>query len=120
MPRSQISYPEETMKESNLAKAIDQAAEQRADKIIKAIRDSITKALEQHWRPKLAGEEFIGDDIRALLGKLSQSGTDWRSMSLTVSSELLAACRAAIINDLLNGLPQLRELAKMAEDEDHG
>ena len=59
------------MKESNLAKAIDQAAEQRADKIIKAIRDSITKALEQHWRPKLAGEEFIGDDIRALLGKLS-------------------------------------------------
>ena len=108
------------MKESNLAKAIDHAAQQRADAIIKKVRTAIIETIAKYWRPKEAGEEFIGDDIRRLLKTLADAPNEMRSVSFTISSELLAACRAAIINDLLNGLPQLRELAKMAEDEDHG
>ena len=120
MPRSQISYPEETMKESNLAKAIDRAAKQRAHAIIKKIRTAIIETLQKHWRPKEVGEEFIGDDITRLLKTMADAPNAMREVSFVPSSEMLAACRAAIINDLLNGLPQLRELAKMAEDEDHG
>ena len=105
------------MKESNLAKAIDKAAEQRADAIVKAIRTAVIDALRNRWRPKEAGEEYIGDDIRRLLKAMSES-KDMQSVSFVISSELLAACRAAIINDLLNGLPQLRELAQMASDQD--
>jgi len=106
------------MKESNLAKAIDKAAEQRAHAIIKKVRNAIIDTLRNHWRPKEAGEEFIGDDIRRLLKALADAPNEMQSVSFVVSTDMLAACRAAIINDLLNGLPKLRELAQMAGEND--
>lgn len=107
------------MNESNLAKSIDKAAEQRAKEIIRKIQLAITDALRPYWRPTNAGDEFIGDDIRKLLKQLSETTNDWRVMSFEPSPEMLAACRGAIINDILNGLPKLRELAQMAGNEEN-
>ena len=105
------------MKESSLAKAIDKAAQQRAHAIITKMREAITTALQPYWRPKNAGDEDIGDDILELLRKLAES-REWRAVSFMPSQHMLEACRAAIINDLLSGLPKLRELAEMAGDDE--
>ncbi len=105
------------MNEPNLAKAIDKAAEQRAKDIIRKIQLAITTSLQPYWRPTNAGDEFIGDDIRELLKKLAEANSDWRTMQFVPSQQMISACRGAIINDLLNGLPKLRQLAQMAGDE---
>lgn len=104
------------MKEPNLSKAIDKAALGNARKIIEDITKAITAALQPHWRPKLAGEEHIGEDIRRLLHELADS-REWRSTTYDFkpSSKMVDHCRAALVNDLLSGLPKLRELALMAE-----
>jgi len=104
------------MNEPNLSKAIDKAALGNARKIIEDITKAITAALQPHWRPKLAGEEHIGDDIRKLLHRLADS-SEWRDATYQFepSSKMVDHCRAALVNDLLKGLPKLRELALMAE-----
>lgn len=102
------------MKESNLAAAIDKAAEQRAAVVIRDIRAAINNALRPHWRSPATGEQHIGDDIRKILATLAISNS-WDHEHIGPSTELIDACRGAIINDLLNGLPKLRELSMMAE-----
>jgi len=104
------------MKEANLSKAIDKAALGNARKIIEGITNAVTAALQPHWRSKLAGEEHIGEDIRRLLHELADA-TDWRAAAYAFepSSKMVDHCRAALVNDLLKGLPKLRELALMAE-----
>jgi len=104
------------MTEPSLAIAIDKAGEQRAKEIMKNIKLSVLKSLESAWRPKGAGEEFIGDDVKAVLRALSQpTSYDSRTLEVAPSKELIQACRAKIINDLLKGLPNIRELTEMAE-----
>ena len=103
------------MKESNLAKAIDKAAEQRAEKIINRVSNAILEALKPHWRSTDTGDEHIGDDIRRLLRGLSEYNGTWTAMPFQPSPKMIDACRAAIVNDLLKGMPKLRELSQMAE-----
>lgn len=102
------------MKESNLAKAIDKAAERRAEDIARDIQRAVVEAVKPHWRPKLAGEHYIGEDVRATLQMLAASN-DWSTAKRRPSKELIEACRAAVINELLTGLPKLRELVLMDE-----
>jgi len=103
------------MKEPNLAKAIDKAAQQRAEEIIKNLKQAISDAAQRYWRPKNAGEEFIGDDVRGVLRALAASDTGWRHTSYRPSAFMVDACRAAIVNDLLKGLPKIADLMRMAE-----
>ncbi len=104
------------MNEPNLSKAIDKTALWNARKIIEGITNALTAALQPHWRSKLAGEEHIGEDIRRLLHELADAN-DWRvaAYNFEPSSKMVDHCRAALVNDLLKGLPKLRELALMAE-----
>lgn len=102
------------MKEANLAKSIDRAAAQKAKEVLSNVRDAIAKAVNPYWRPKETGTEFIGDDIRKLLRAMADE-SEWRSLRISPSAQMVNACRGAIINDLLSGLPRLRELAQMAE-----
>jgi len=112
-----ITYPEEIMTEPSISKAIDKAAKANAQQIIATIAAALSNALKPHWRPKLAGEEHIGDDIRKLLKALADSETDWRAAAYQFqpSSKMIDHCRASLVNDLLKGLPRLRELALLAE-----
>lgn len=103
------------MKESNLAAAIEKAANQRAQEVIKNIKESVVESVKKHWRPKAAGEEFVGDDIRHVLKTLAEVD-EWKRVKLPVSPKLVNACRGAIINELLNGLPKLQELSAMADE----
>ena len=102
------------MKEANLAKAIDRAAEQKAKEVLRSLSDAISKAVQPYWRSKATGDEHIGEDIRKLLREMAKS-TEWRSLQIQPSEQMVNACRGAIGNDLLSGLPRLRELAQMAE-----
>lgn len=104
------------MKEANLAKAIDHAAEQRANELMRNIYSAVTSAIKPFWHPQEAGKEWIGDDIRNVLSYAAAPTSDWRfGADIEPSEKLITACRAAIINDLLSGMPKLRELAQMAE-----
>lgn len=107
------------MKETDLAKAIDRAAKQRAAAILCKARDAVVRALAPYWRPDEAGREFIAADIRHMLTDLAASA-DLSRMPVHPSREIIDACRADIMSGLLSALPKLQELAAMAapsEDE---
>lgn len=105
------------MKETDLSKAIDRAAEQRAKAILCEVRNALVRALSPYWRPKEAGNELVAKDIRNVLTRLA-TADDLARMEVYPSAEMVNACRAHIVNGLLTGLPKLQELAAMAMQDD--
>jgi hypothetical protein len=105
------------MKESNLAASIDILARREAEDFITRIKSLLHNALKDEWRNKIAGDVLLRDDIKAVLSAYTASiGADsYRAPKPT--EELVNACRATIIKDLLNGLPKIRELAMMQAEE---
>jgi len=109
------------MKESSLAASIDILARRRAEDFITRIKSLVKNALKDEWRAKEAGGiEWCGDDIKAVLLAYCASiqfPDSYKAPKPT--DDLVNYCRATIINDLLNGLPKIRELAMMqAEEQD--
>lgn len=102
------------MTEVNLSAAIDKAAKQRAAAIMADIKESISKAVTPYWRTKQAGGEYIRGDILRVLAAMGR-GTEWRDLKVVPSRFLVDACRAKIVNDLLNELPQVNELSRMPQ-----
>lgn len=108
------------MNESSLAKSIDRLAEKRAKDILTNVRAAIENALKPHWRPKDASEEWIGEDIKELLRNYINSiGEGGWNKGTPPSQELIDACRAKVLSELLNGLPKLGELVQLAEQPDY-
>ena len=106
------------MKESSLAASIDILARRRAEDFISRIKSLVQNALKDEWRAKVAGNAFCGDDIKAVLVAYSDSiGFPDSYKAPKPTDELVDHCRATIINDLLNGLPKIRELAMMQAEE---
>jgi len=107
------------MKESSLAASIDTLARRRAEDFISRIKSLVQNALKDEWRNKVAGgNEFCGDDIKAVLLAYCESvGISDSYKAPKPTAELVNYCRATIINDLLNGLPKIRELAMMQAEE---
>lgn len=107
------------MKETDLSAAIDKQAAAKATQLLKDIRTAITNAVNPYWRPKVANESFVGDEIRRVLAEMAKS-TEWQHMKLLPLNETVSNCRLKIVNDLLNGLPQIQallEMASQAEEE---
>ena len=107
------------MKESSLAESIDILARRRAEDFISRVKSLVQNALKDEWRAKLAGgSEWCGDDIKAVLSRYADSvGITDGYVAPKPTDELVNVCRATIINDLLNGLPKIRELAMMQAEE---
>ncbi len=107
------------MKESSLAASIDILARRRAEEFLARIKTLVQNALKDEWRAKVAGgNEFCGDDIKSvLLAYVPSIGIPDSYKAPKPTDELVNACRATIINDLLNGLPKIRELAMMQAEE---
>ncbi len=106
------------MKESSLAASIDILARRRAEDFISRVKSLVQNALKDEWRNKVAGETLLRDDIKAVLSAYVASiGIPDAYKAPKPTDELINACRATIINDLLNGLPKIRELAMMQAEE---
>lgn len=102
------------MKEPDLSKAIDQAAQQRAKMILNDIKRAVEVAVNGYFRPKQAGGEWIGDELRSVLEQMAKSA-EWPQMKLhPPTRHLVDGCRAAIVNDLLTGLPKIQELMALS------
>lgn len=106
------------MKETSLSAAIDKAAMQRAVNILVDVRNAVKQALDPYWRPKGAGSELISKDINTLLEMMARSTESFNRITVRPSAEMVNACRGAIVEDLLNGLPKLKELFEMANYEE--
>ena len=106
------------MKESSLAASIDILARRRAEDFISRVKSLVQNAIKDEWRNKVAGDVLLRDDIKAVLSAYTASiGNPDSYRAPKPTDELVNACRATIINDLLNGLPKIRELAMMQAEE---
>jgi len=107
------------MKESSLAASIDMLARRRAEEFLSRVKSLVQNALKDEYRAKVAGgSEYCGDDIKAVLSAYVASiGFPDSYKAPKPSEALVNNCRATIINDLLNGLPKIRELAMMQAEE---
>lgn len=65
------------MKEANLAKSIDRAAEQRAKEVLRKLRDAISAAVQPYWAPQATGQSNMGEDIRNLMRAMADAH-GWR------------------------------------------
>lgn len=108
------------MKESNLAKTIDRLAQRKAEDFMTHVKTVITNALKDTWRAKVAGgHDWLGEDVKAVLLAYAESiGVPDGYKHPRPSADLVNSCRATIVNDLLNGLPKLKELAMMQAGPD--
>ena len=109
------------MSETTLANAVDNLAKRKAAAFISGIHDLLTRALKDHWRPAVAGgSAWAGEDVKAVLLAFAETiGKGREAYKVPApTSELIDHCRATIINDLLSGLPKLKELALMQAEED--
>lgn len=107
------------MQENSLAETIDVLAHRRASEFITHVHSVVQNALKDSWRAKVAGgDAFLGDDIKAVLLAYAEAvGHSDSYKKPKPTDNLVNHCRATIINDLINGLPKLRELALMQERE---
>lgn len=107
------------MNEGNLSATIDTLARRKADDFIAHVHSVVQNALKDAWHAKVAGgNAFLGDDIKAVLMAYAECiGHSDSYKKPKPTEELVAHCRATIVNDLLNGLPKLKELAMMQADE---
>lgn len=107
------------MNETSLSKTIDTLAKRKAEAFITQIKADVNAALQKHFRPKIANEQFCGDVIREVLLAYGKSiGTNQEYVTPKPSAELINDCRATILKDLLNGLPKIRELLAMEDSND--
>jgi hypothetical protein len=111
------------MNELTLSGAVDRLAQRKAEDFITEVKSAIANALKDKWRAKVAGgSAYLGEDIKAVLLAYAASLAKPDSYkSPRPTDDLVSQCRATIVNDLLNGLPKLKELALMqVEDTDAG
>ena len=108
-----------SMKEPDLAKAIDKLASIRAETFLREILDKIKSCLKDSYRPKIAGEEFIGEDIKNVLIYYAKHTENVPYPKPSPTEKLLNNCRATIINDLLIGLPKIKELLELQATSDN-
>ena len=99
------------MNESTLAKKIDALAKTNATEFLHEVDRAVAAALKPYWMPKKAGEVFLREDIRNVLDRFGQHDKP----SLSPSQKMIDAFRAKIINDLLAGLPVVKELLLLVE-----
>jgi hypothetical protein len=113
------TYPEVLfMNESSLAATIDKLAKRKAEDFISQVKTVVEQSLKDAWRAKVAGgSEWLGADIKAVLIAYAQSIGIGDYKAPAPSEELVNLCRATVLNDILSGLPKLRELAMMQADE---
>jgi len=107
------------MNERSLSETIDKLAQRKAEDFITHVHSVITHALKDTWRAKIAGgREWLGEDIKAvLLAYATSVGITDGYKAPKPTKDLVNSCRATIVDDLLSGLPKLKELAMMqAED----
>lgn len=107
------------MKESNLSDTIDTLAQRKADEFITHVHTVVQNSLKEAWRAKVAGGgAFLGDDIKAVLLAYAEGiGNSGSYKKPKPTEDLVSHCRATIVNDLLNGLPKLKELAMLQAEE---
>jgi hypothetical protein len=106
------------MNEPCLAASIDKAAKQKAVEIQRRIEASLDAALKNAYRPKDTGEEWIGEEVKAIVTwYASRIDTSNKPSMPEPTKKLLDACRAHIINSLIKGLPQIKELIALSEQE---
>lgn len=105
------------MNEHSLAKSIDKLAKANADKLLNQIWTKLTECLRPYWRHESANGVLIKEDIINILKKHIDHVHD-KQIQIKPSEELLNGCRAKILEDLLKGLPKLRELAVMAGQDE--
>ena len=106
------------MNESSLAATIDKLAKRKAEDFISQVKTVVEQPLKDLWRAKVAGgREWLGEDIKSVLIAYAQSIGSGDYKAPAPSEELVNLCRATVLNDLLSGLPKLRELAMMQADE---
>ena len=104
------------MKEPDLAKAIDKLASIRAETFLREIYESFR---QDSYRPKIAGEEFMGEDIKNVLIYYAKHTENVPYPKPSPTEKLLNNCRATIINDLLIGLPKIKELLELQATSDN-
>ena len=110
------------MKESSLAATIDLLAQRKAEEFITHVHSAINHVLKDAWRAKIAGgREWLGYDIKAVMLAYANSiGSNETYKAPKPTEDLVRYCRATIVDDLLAGLPKLKELAMMqAEGSSH-
>jgi len=99
------------MIETILAKKIDALAKTNATDFLHEVERAVAAALKPYWMPKKAGEVFLREDIRNVLDRFDQHDKP----SLSPSKKMIDAFRAKIINDLLAGLPVVKDLLLLVD-----
>ena len=107
------------MNERSLSDTIDKLAQRKAEDFIAHVHTVINNALKDAWRAKIAGgREWLGDDLKAVMQAYATSvGITDGYKAPKPTKDLVDACRATIVDDLLSGLPKLKELAMMQAEE---
>lgn len=95
--------------EKTLSSAIDDAAVLRANKLLRELRDALLSLLSTYRFPIGTGKTSITKDINNLLVQFADS-PDWSCVVPEPTSEMIAACRSAIVTDILEGIPKLQEI----------
>lgn len=103
------------MNEKTLASSIDALAERKAEDFLSHVKVAVEKSLKDAWRPTIVGgKEHLGSDIQNVLRAYASSiGRNCSYEKPEPTKHLIDSCRATIINDLLENLPRLKELALM-------
>lgn len=105
------------MNERTLSQTIDRLAEKKAKEFLEDILSRLNKILQDTYRPKIASEEFVREDVFAVIKQYVKNAETSSKGIPQPSANLVNACRAKILDDLLNGLPKIQELLKMQEQE---
>lgn len=119
--RSQFPVPVTIVKgkrmteEKTLSQAVNDLAERNARKLMERIYQELSNCLKNYYRPKEANDEFIRDDIFAILKQYITNADSQTRICPPPSNILINGCRAKIIEDLLNGLPKIQELLRLQQ-----
>ena len=99
--------------ESTLSAAIDKLAEQKARDHVRRAVELAMQALEPYWRYNGGG--FVGEYVQTcLIARINGGGCDWLSKP---DEQTVAVFRAAILDELLNKLPLVKELAQLESEQ---
>ena len=104
------------MKETKLSDAIDRLAVRKAEAFIDAIKVAIETALKGKMHAKVARtSEWVGIDVKHVLLAYAKYLETSEYKKPEPTSNLINILRANILDELLDGMPRVRELALMAE-----
>ena len=104
------------MKETKLSDAIDRLAVRKAEAFIDAIKVAIETALKDKLHAKVARtSEWVGIDVKHVLLAYAKYLETYEYKKPEPTSNLINIFRTNILDELLDGMPRVRELALMAE-----